>query len=31
LRVAEAAAKQLNPMRRVSAQDTDTKNGRLSN
>ena len=31
LRVAEAAAKQWNPMRRVSAQDTDTKNGRLSN
>jgi prophage DNA circulation protein len=31
LRVAEAAAKQSNPMRRVSAQDTDTKNGRLSN
>jgi len=30
LRVAEAAAKQSNPMRRVSAQDTDTKNGRLS-
>jgi hypothetical protein len=31
LRVAEVAAKQSNPMRRVSAQDTDTKNGRLSN
>jgi hypothetical protein len=31
LRVNEAAAKQSNPMRRVSAQDTDTKNGRLSN
>jgi len=31
LRVAEAAAKQSNPVRRVSAQDTDTKNGRLSN
>jgi hypothetical protein len=31
LRVAEAAAKQSNPVRRVSAQDTDAKNGRLSN
>jgi hypothetical protein len=31
LRVNEAAAKQSNPMRRASAQDTDTKNGRLSN
>jgi hypothetical protein len=31
LRVNEAAAKQSNPMRRESAQDTDTKNGRLSN
>jgi len=31
LRMNEAAAKQSNPVRRVSAQDTDTKNGRLSN
>jgi hypothetical protein len=31
LRVAEAAAKQSSPMRRVSAQDKDTRNGRLSN
>jgi hypothetical protein len=31
LRVAESAAKRPNPMRRVRAQDTDTKNGRLSN
>ena len=31
LRMAEVAAKQSNPVRRVSAQDTDTKNGRLSN
>jgi hypothetical protein len=31
LRVAEAAAKQLNPMRRESAQDMDANNGRLSN
>lgn len=30
LRVAEAAAKQSNPMRRVSAQDKATRNGRLS-
>jgi hypothetical protein len=31
LRVAEAAAKQPNPMRRVSAQDKDMRNGQLSN
>ena len=31
LRVAEAAAKQSNPMRRASAQGKDTRNGRLSN